>query len=180
MTSRRGYFAELIVLVGRTAGAAAHLVQTLRQTLGLMHFKVQQYRLWIGRFTIDQLIAGRMSALCRPILNEPAGGNMRRGLADVCAYADAINRHGSKLSTAKKTKLAEVTISLLDCLRVLRSAIDPSEAGQRFLRVRKPAAIKLAMRFFTAGKSSEWHNPPERRSMRPVRASVFMSAPVTK
>jgi para-nitrobenzyl esterase len=46
---------------------------------------------------------------------------MRRGLANVCAYADAINRHGSKLSTGKKLKLAEVTISILDCLAHRRS-----------------------------------------------------------
>jgi hypothetical protein len=84
---------ELIVFVDRAAGAAAHLIQTLRQTLGLMHFKVQQYRLWIGGFTIDQLIAGSMSAFGDAMLNEAAGGHMRRGLADVCAYADTINRH---------------------------------------------------------------------------------------
>src|ERR1700677_4575375 len=107
--------------VGRTAGAAAHLVQTLRQTLGLMHFEVQQHGFCIGRLTIDQLIAGRMLAFRGPILNEAAGGNMRRGLANVGAYADAINRHGSKLSTAKKLKLPEITISILDCLGVRRS-----------------------------------------------------------
>jgi hypothetical protein len=109
------------MLIGRTAGATAHLVQTLRQTLGLMHFEVQQHGFWIGRLTIDQLIAGRMLAFGGAILNEAAGGNMRRGLANVGAYADAINRHGSKLSTAKKLKLAEVTISILDCLGVRRS-----------------------------------------------------------
>src|SRR3984957_11727823 len=109
------------MLVGRTAGAAAHLVQTLRQTLGLMHFEVQQHGFCIGRLTIDQLIAGRMLAFRGPILNEAAGGNMRRGLANVGAYADAINRHGSKLSTAEKLKLPEITISILDCLGVRRS-----------------------------------------------------------
>src|ERR1700689_5564363 len=46
---------------------------------------------------------------------------MRRALANVCAYADAINRHGSKLSTGKKLKLAEVTICILDCLAHRRS-----------------------------------------------------------
>jgi len=44
----------------------------------------------------------------------------------------------------------------------------------------KPAAINLAMRFLTAGKSSERQIPPDRRSMRPERASVFIKAPVTK
>jgi len=109
------------MLIGRTAGAAAHLVQTLRQTLGLMHFEVQQHGFCIGRLTIDQLIAGRMLAFRGPILNEAAGGNMRRGLANVGAYADAINRHGSKLSTAEKLKSPEITISILDCLGVRRS-----------------------------------------------------------
>jgi hypothetical protein len=103
------------VFVDRAAGAAAHLVQAFRQTLSLMHFKVQQYRPRIGRFAIDQLVARRVSAFGGAILNEAAGGNMRRGLADVCAYADAINRHGSKLSTAKKLILPEVTISIWDC-----------------------------------------------------------------
>ena len=89
------------MLVGGAAGAAAHLVQTLRQTLGLMHFKVQQHRFWIGRFTIDQLIAGRMSAFGGTKLNKAASRQMRRGLANVCAYADAINRHGSSLAPRK-------------------------------------------------------------------------------
>ena len=40
--------------------------------------------------------------------------------------------------------------------------------------------MNLAMRFLTAGKSSERQTPPESRSMRPVRAKVFISAPVTK
>src|ERR1700733_3573532 len=147
------------MLVRRTAGAAAHFIQALRQALGLMHFEVQQHGLWIGRFTIDQLIAGRMFAFAGAILNEAAGGNMRRGLANIGAYADAINRHGSELSTAKKLKLAKVTISILDCLRVRRSVYGErldlaltmvrAAAHQRFLRVRNPSAIKLAMRFFT-------------------------------
>ena len=37
-----------------------------------------------------------------------------------------------------------------------------------------------AMRSFTAAKSSDWQRPPESLSMRPVRASVSISAPVTK
>jgi len=109
------------MLVGSTAGAAAHLIQSLRQTLSLVHFKVQQHRSWIARFTINQLIARRMPAFGGAALNKAASGEMRRGLADVCAYADAINRHGSKLSTAKKLKSAEVTISILDCLVALKS-----------------------------------------------------------
>ena len=100
------------MLVRRTAGAAAHFIQALRQALGLMHFKVQQYGFWIGRFTIDQLIAGRMPAFRGTELNKATRGNMRRGLANVCAYADAIHRHGNKLSTAEMLKLAEVTICI--------------------------------------------------------------------
>jgi hypothetical protein len=75
-----------------------------------MHFKVQQHRLWIGRFPIDQLIAGRVPTIRGTVLNKATGRDMRRGLANVCAYADAINRHGSKLNTAEMMKLAEVTI----------------------------------------------------------------------
>ena len=52
-TARRDYFAELILLIGGAAGAAAHFIQTLRQALSLMHFNVQQHGSWIGRFTID-------------------------------------------------------------------------------------------------------------------------------
>jgi hypothetical protein len=141
------------MLIGEAAGAAAHFVQTLRQTLSLMHFKVQQHRLWIGRFTIDQLIAGRMPAFGGTALNKAASRNMRRGLADVGAYADTINRHGVQLSTAKKPIWAEVTISIWDCHGVLNAR--SGERQLRFLKVRKPAAMNLAMRFFTAGKSSE-------------------------
>jgi len=43
-----------------------------------------------------------------------------------------------------------------------------------FLIALKPAAMNFAIRFLIAGKSSEWHRPPDRRSMRPVRPSVFM------
>jgi hypothetical protein len=111
----------LVALVGRSTCAAAHLVQALRQALGLMHLKVQEDRLWIGRFTINQLIAGRVPSFGGTVLNKAARRDMRRGLAKVCAYADAINRHGSKLSTAKKANLAEVTICILECLDVLRS-----------------------------------------------------------
>ena len=89
------------MLVGRTAGAAAHFIQTLGQTLSLMHFKVQQHCSWIGRFTINQLIAGRMPAFGSAKLNEAASRQMRRGLANVCAYADAINRHGVSLAPRK-------------------------------------------------------------------------------
>jgi hypothetical protein len=53
-----------------------------------------------------------MPAFGGTVLSKTASGKMRRGLANVCAYADAINRHGSKLSTAKKLKLTEVTISI--------------------------------------------------------------------
>ena len=45
---------------------------------------------------------------------------------------------------------------------------------------RKPAAMNVAMRSFTAAKSSDLQSPPESMSMRPVRASVSISAPVTK
>ena len=110
MTSRRDYFDELIMLVRGSTGAAAHLIQALRQALGLMHFKVQQHGFWIGRFPIDQLIARRMPTFSGTGLNKAARRNMRRGLANVCAYADPINRHGSKLSTAEMLKLAEMTI----------------------------------------------------------------------
>jgi hypothetical protein len=89
------------MLVGRAAGAAAHLIQTLRQTLGLMHFKVQQHRFWIDRFTINQLVSRRMPAFGGAVLNEAASRKVRRGLADVCAYADAINRHGVSLAPPK-------------------------------------------------------------------------------
>ena len=58
------------MLFGSAAGAAAHLVQTLRQTLGLVHFKVQQHGLGIGRFPIDQLISRRVPALDCAVLNE--------------------------------------------------------------------------------------------------------------
>ena len=57
---------------------------------------------------------------------------------------------------------------------------------QRFLTfgfwhsARKPAAMKLASLSLTAAKSSDLHNPSESLSIRPVRASVCMSAPVTK
>ena len=44
----------------------------------------------------------------------------------------------------------------------------------------KPAAMNDAMRSFTAPKSSERHSPPDSLSIRPVRASVSISAPVTK
>jgi hypothetical protein len=110
MTSRRAYFDELIMLVRGPTGAAAGLIQALRQTLGLMHFKVQQHRFWIGRFPIDQLVAGRMPTFRGAVLNKATRRNMRRGLANVCAYADSINRHGIKLNTAEMLKLAEVTI----------------------------------------------------------------------
>jgi hypothetical protein len=110
MTSRRDYFNELIMLVRGPAGAAAHLIQALRQTLGLMHFKVQQHRLWIGGFPIDQLIPGRMPTIRGTELHKATRRDMRRSLANVCAYADTINRHRSKLNTAEMLKLAEVTI----------------------------------------------------------------------
>jgi hypothetical protein len=113
------------MLVGRTAGAAAHLIQSLRQTLGLMHFNVQQYRLWIGRFTIDQLIAGSVSAFGGAMLNEAARGHMRRGLADVCAYADSINRHASSLAPPKKTESSRsdnIHLGLLRCSQIRANA----------------------------------------------------------
>lgn len=44
----------------------------------------------------------------------------------------------------------------------------------------KPAAMNDAMRALTAAKSSDLHSPPDNLSMRPVRASVVISAPVTK
>ncbi len=60
--------------------------------------------------------------------------------------------------------------------RIARNRTGPDQS----LSVRKPAAMNLAIRFLTAGKSSERQTPPDRRSMRPVRARVFISAPVTK
>ncbi len=45
---------------------------------------------------------------------------------------------------------------------------------------RNPPAMNRAMRFFTASKSSDWQTPPDNLSIRPVRASVSSSAPVTK
>src|SRR3990167_4609049 len=44
----------------------------------------------------------------------------------------------------------------------------------------KPAAMKEAMRSLTASKSSDLQMPPDSRSMRPVRPSVSIRAPVTK
>ena len=44
----------------------------------------------------------------------------------------------------------------------------------------KPAAMNGAMRAFTASKSLDWQSPPESLSIRPVRPSVSISAPVTK
>jgi hypothetical protein len=86
-----------------------------------MHLKVQQHRSWICRFAVNQLIARRMPAFGGTVLNIGTRREMRRRLANVCAYADTINRHGSKLSTAEKPKIAEVTICILECLGVLRS-----------------------------------------------------------
>jgi hypothetical protein len=100
------------MLVCGPTGAAAHFIQAFRQALGLMHFKVQQNGLWIGRFPIDQLIARRMPPFRGTVLNKATGRNMRRGLANVGAYADSINGHESKLSTAEMLKLAEVTICI--------------------------------------------------------------------
>ena len=45
---------------------------------------------------------------------------------------------------------------------------------------RTPAAMNDAIRSFIAPKSSALHLPPESLSVRPVRASVSISAPVTK
>ncbi len=89
------------MLVRGAAGATANFIQTLRQTLGLMHFKVQEHGFGIGCFAIDQLIAGRMPAFDRTKLNKAASRKVRRGLANVCAYADAINRHRSSLALPK-------------------------------------------------------------------------------
>jgi hypothetical protein len=86
-----------------------------------MHLEVQQHRSWISRFAVNQLIARRMPAFSGTVLNKGTRRKMRRGLANVCAYADSINRHASKLSTAEKPKFAEVTICILECLGVLRS-----------------------------------------------------------
>ena len=98
------------MLVHGAAGAAAHFVQALRQALGLMHFKVQQHGSWIGRFPIDQLIPRGVPPLGGTVLNEATRRDMRRGLANVGAYADPIDRHGGKLSTAEMLNFSEVTI----------------------------------------------------------------------
>ncbi len=45
---------------------------------------------------------------------------------------------------------------------------------------RNPAAMKLAITSFTATKSSDRQTPPDSLSIRPVRASVSIRAPVTK
>jgi hypothetical protein len=86
-----------------------------------MHLKVQQHRSWICRFAVNQLIARRMPAFGGTVLNKGTRRKMRRRLANVCAYADTINKHGSKLSTAEKPRFAQVTICILECLGVLRS-----------------------------------------------------------
>src|SRR5687768_11720471 len=46
--------------------------------------------------------------------------------------------------------------------------------------VMNPPAMNVAIRFFTASKSSDLQMPPDNLSMRPVRASVRSNAPVTK
>ena len=38
----------------------------------------------------------------------------------------------------------------------------------------KPAAMRVAIRSFTASKSSESHRPPESLLIRPVRASMSL------
>lgn len=50
----------------------------------------------------------------------------------------------------------------------------------RSLSSMKPAAMNEAMRSLIASKSSDLHNPPDSRSMRPVRPRVSIRAPVTK
>jgi hypothetical protein len=82
---RVGRRIRLIALVNDATGAPAYFVQTLRQTLCLVHFKVQQHRLGIGCVAIHQLIARSMSAFGGTALNETASRNVRRGLANVCA-----------------------------------------------------------------------------------------------
>jgi hypothetical protein len=67
-----------------------------------MHFKIQQHGFWIRCLPIDQFITGRVPPFGGAVLNEAASGKVRRGLADVCAYADAINRHGISLAPSKK------------------------------------------------------------------------------
>ena len=57
-----------------------------------------------------------------------------------------------------------------------RDALDPRQV----FKARNPAAMNLAIRFLTAGKSVELQRPLDRRSIRPVWASVFIKAPVTK
>jgi hypothetical protein len=86
-----------------------------------MHLKIQQHRSWIGRFAVNQLIARRMAAFSGTVLNKGTRRKMRRRLANVCAYADTVNRHKSKLSTTENPRFAQVTICILECLGVLRS-----------------------------------------------------------
>lgn len=62
---------------------------------------------------------------------------------------------------------------------LLRQRPDPAVGGQ-CRNAPNPAAMNRVIRCLTAGKSSERQMPLESRSMRPVRASVFISAPVTK
>ena len=57
---------------------------------------------------------------------------------------------------------------------------DVAGVARSLQMARNPAAMNEAMRSFTATKSSDRQIPPDNLSIRPVRASVTIKAPVTK